>query len=49
MEKTELEKNGKYKEWIHDYNPEEAYYRRRLTLSTYLRDLKELIGIVVNH
>lgn len=42
MEETELEKTGKYKQWILDYDEEDAYYRRRLTLGTYLRDLKEL-------
>ena len=46
MEETELEKSGKYKEWIHSYDVEEEYYRRRLTLGTYLRDIKELI---INH
>ena len=45
MRKTELEETNKYQEWCTgvDYNEEEMYYKRRLMLRSYLKDLKELI------
>ena len=43
MEKTDLEKSGAYKDWVVDYNKDEDFWRKRLILRDYLRDLKELI------
>lgn len=42
LTKTELESNGKYKEWVVDYKEEFSFFRRRLLLKDYLRDLFEL-------
>ena len=43
MEKTDLEKSDAYKVWVVDYNEEEDFWKKRLILRDYLRDLKELI------
>jgi hypothetical protein len=43
LRKTEAEKGGKYKEWVKNFEEEEFYYRIRMFMRKYLKDLKELI------
>lgn len=48
LEKTELEEEGTFKNWIigSEYDEEDNYYRRRLQLREYFKDLAELTGII---
>jgi tRNA isopentenyl-2-thiomethyl-A-37 hydroxylase MiaE len=49
MEETSLERSGKLKEWIPDFDQREEFYKRRLFGRDYLRDLKELLNISLIH
>lgn len=45
MERTELEENGAYKRWITNFDEEDTYYKIRMYMKKYLRDLKELVEV----
>ena len=46
FEKTDGERLDMFKNWIMEYDQEEHFFRRRLELRTYFKDLAELTGIV---
>ena len=50
LERSDLEKEeGLFKRWVYNgdavFSEEDEYFRRRMTLRTYLKDLAELVGI----
>lgn len=49
FEKSECEMKNDYGKWVQDprFNEEENYYRRRLNMRGYFKDLAELSGIYV--
>ena len=48
MQKTKLEEEGAFRRWIigMDFDDEDNFYRRRLQIRNYLKDLAELTGII---